>query len=301
MNWRRRGFALVLVIWALVLLSSLAAGFAFAVRHEIRVAGDMASIARAEAAATAALHATALALGNAEPDERWQADGRVREVPWPDATIGVRVQSESGRIDINRAPRELLVGLFSQLLPAGAAESLADALIDWRDSDDEAEPNGAERDAYARAGYRYGPANAAFNSVKELTRVLGFDQRTVETLSPYLTVYARRPRINVLGADLLVLLSVPGVDQDMAATLIAQRERVLAEGGRMDFTALRSGRRYLESRPNDRLLSIDIDVRLDDGLRRRERAVIQLNRSRGYILLARETKPAEQAPEDARP
>ena len=45
------GFALILVIWALVLLTSLATGFALAIRHEIRVAGDMASIAQAEATA----------------------------------------------------------------------------------------------------------------------------------------------------------------------------------------------------------------------------------------------------------
>jgi hypothetical protein len=57
----------------------------------------------------------------------------------------------------------------------------------------------------------------------------------------------------------------------------------------------------LESRPNDRLLSIDIDVRLDDGFRRREHAVIQLNRTRGYTLLARETLPTQLARGDARP
>ena len=59
MKQRAGGFALILVIWALVLLTSLATGFALAIRHEIRVSGDMASIAQAEATATAALHATA--------------------------------------------------------------------------------------------------------------------------------------------------------------------------------------------------------------------------------------------------
>jgi len=298
---RHGGFALILVIWAIVLLASLAAGFAFAVRHEIRVAGDMASVARAEAAASAALHTAALLLGRADPEERWQADTRLRSMPWPDAVIGVRVQSESGRIDINRAPRALLLGLFAQFFPPGRADALVDALIDWRDDDDEPEPAGAEREAYEQAGYSYGPANAPFNSVNELSRVLGFDGQIRDTLRPYLTVHSRRPRINVLGADLIVLLSVPGVDRDIAATLVAQRDRILTEGGRMDFTALRSGRQYLESRPNDRLLSIDIDVRLDSGFRRREHAVIQLNRTRGYTLLARETLPTRLTPGDTAP
>ena len=57
------GFALILVIWALVLLTSLATGFALAIRHEIRVAGDLASIAQAEATTSATLHAAAFMLG----------------------------------------------------------------------------------------------------------------------------------------------------------------------------------------------------------------------------------------------
>lgn len=301
MSRSSRGFALILVIWALVLLASLATGFAFAIRHEIRVAGDLASLARAEATATAALHATVRLLGAAEPDERWQAEAGLRDIPWPDAAIGVRVRSESGRIDINRAPHELLLGLVAQFHPLETAEALVDALVDWRDADDEPGPAGAEREAYLRAGYAYGPANAPFNSVNELSRVLGFDGQIRDALRPYLTVHSRRPRINLLGADLVVLSSVPGVDPATASSLIAQRERVLAEGGRMDLALLRNGRQYLESRPNDRLLSIDIDVRLDDGFRRRERAVVQLNRAQGYTLLAREVLPAALESEDARP
>jgi general secretion pathway protein K len=212
MNRRSRGFALILVIWALVLLTSLATGFALAIRHEIRVAGDLASIAQAEATATAALHATAFMVSLKEPTQRWQADKRLRKLPWPDADIGVRVQSESGKINVNLAPRELFNGLFTQFMSPARAEALTDALLDWRDGDDEPEPSGAEQEDYSRAGYAYGPANASFNSVNELRRVLGFDYPTVELLKPYLTVHSKRPRINVLGADAVALMAIPGVD-----------------------------------------------------------------------------------------
>ena len=127
--------------------------------------------------------------------------------------------------------------------------------------------------------------------MSELRRVLGFDARIVETVAPYLTIHSRRPRVNVLSADLVVLLSVPEMDRDTAWTLITERERALAEGGRMNMAVFRRGRQYLEARPNDKVLAVDIDVRLDDGLRRRERAVIALNRTRGYQLLAREARP----------
>jgi general secretion pathway protein K len=261
----------------------------------------MAATARAEAAATAALHAAALALSVADRDVRWEADARPHLIPWPDATVSVKVSPESGRIDLNRAPRELLVGLFEQYVPMATAEALADAVVDWRDADDDPQPAGAEADDYARARYGYAPANGVFNTVGELRRVLGFDTRLVERLSPYLTVYSGRPRINLMSADLVALLSVPDIDADTAAALMAQRERVLLDGGRMDLSEFPEGRKYLEARPNDTVLSIDIDVRLDDGLRRRERAVIRLNRARLYTLLARETRATGLQPAAAQP
>jgi general secretion pathway protein K len=299
MKPRDRGFALILVIWSLVLLSSLAGGFSYAVRHEARVAADMESIARAEAAAVAGLHTTVLALASGDPGDRWQADGRIREVSWPDAAIRIRVRSESSRIDLNHSPPELLAGLFVQVFPDQDAEALAAAVSDWRDPDDRPGPAGAERDAYVQAGYTYSPKNRPFDSVSELSQVIGFDSAMVERASAYLTVNSHQPRINVAGADLLVLAAVPGINRDDAEKFVAYRERVLAEGGTLDYNPLRNGMRYLDKRPGGRFLSIDIEVRLNEGLMRREHAVIRLDRARGYRLLARETHPARLEPDGA--
>ncbi len=288
---RQNGFALILVIWAVIMLASLASGFSLAVRHETRVAGDTAAIAHAEAAATAALHTAVLAFGSADAETRWQSNLEPHQLAWPGASIVVRAQSESGRIDINRAPRELLVGLFEQVLPNNDANELADAVVDWRDRDDEALAGGSEKRAYSGAGFAYTPPNMPFHSVNELSQVMGFNSAMVSRVRQYLTVYSRQPRINATSADLVTLNAVPGIDRDDAEAFIAERDRTLAEGGTLDFTALRNGRRYLDTRPGHMLLSLDIDVRLSDGLRRREHAVIQLNRARGYNLLLRETLP----------
>ena len=129
MKRRMGGFAMILVIWGLVLLASLASGFSMAVRHESRAAADLAAIAEAEAAATAALHITVLQLSQEDREQRWRADGLARRIAWPGAQVSVRVQSENGRIDINRSPTEPLVGLFEQLLPGSDPESLADELV----------------------------------------------------------------------------------------------------------------------------------------------------------------------------
>jgi general secretion pathway protein K len=291
LNRRSSGFALILVIWSLVLLASVATGFAFAVRHEIRIAADLTSAAQAEAAATAALHTAVLEFSTPATEGRWLADGQLHAVPWLGAAVAVRISLENGRIDINRAPRELLAGLFTLLFPDGNPDALSDAVIDWRDKDDQPGPAGAERESYSRAGYGYGPPNAAFDSVNELGRVMGFDSRMVDLARPYITVYSGRPKVHAASADLLVLEAVPGIDQAAARAFVAQREYALDGDGKLDLTGLQKGGRYLDTGSRISVLSVDIDVRLNDGWSRRERAVIKLDRRNGYLLLARERIP----------
>lgn len=288
------GFALILVIWGLLLLTSLATGFALAVRHETRIAADLADIARTEAAATAALHTTILALSSGSREDRWVADTRTHVLPWPSARISVRVQSESGRIDINRAPRELLIGLFAQLFDDTDAQTLADRVIDWRDRDDRPEPEGAEKADYFRAGYSYEPANSAFYSVDELSQVMGFSNSMVALARPYLTVHSRQPRVNAISADLVVLTSIPGIDHSAAEAFIAHRESALEEDGDIDYSLLRDAARYVDKRLGGRLFSLDIEVRLNNGLTRREHAVIRISRRESFSLLVRETLPVGQ-------
>ena len=293
MSYRReKGFALILVIWAMIILTGIASGFAFAVRHETRAAGDTVDLAHAEAAATAALNTAVLALTATDTDMRWRPDGQLRQVEWKDAAADVRIRAESGRVNLSLAPTELLIGLFEQVLPEADATALAHTLVDWRDRDDDRQPEGAEESDYAKAGYRYSPPNRPLASVHELSQVMGFDRTHIEAIRPYVTVYGRQPRINAASADLLVLAAIPGIEQEAAETFVIHRAQILADGGTLDYTALRNGRRYLDTRPDYRLVSIDTEVRMPSGLTWREQAVIQLDSARGYTLLSRETLPA---------
>ena len=288
MKRRADGFALILVIWALVLLATVASGFAAAVRHETRSAGDLASLARSEAIAAAAVRLAALALASTDPDIRWQADAQLREIPWPDARVGVRVRSENARIDLNRAPRELLVGLFAHRLPQADPEQLADAVIDWRDANDDPEPHGAEELAYRRAGYGYAPPNQPFHSVNELSQVIGFSDDGVRTLVPYLTVHSRWARISVASAEADVLMAIPGLEPTDVEAFIAQRDAALATGEPIDFGPLGGAQKYIETGGRSKTYALEIIVRLEDGTPRQERVVIQLDPRRGFNTLARD-------------
>jgi general secretion pathway protein K len=280
---------LILVIWALVIMLGVSAGFAMAVRHEARAASDELTRVETEAIATAARNLALMALYHRDPDLRWRADGQARDLAWPDADIAVRLRPESSRIDLNRAPRGVLVGLIEQIAPDENADALADAIVDWRDRDDRRSSDGAEADDYRAAGLPYEPSNQPFQSIHELSQVLGFDNALARALAPYLTIYANRPRINALGADSVVLAAIPGIDLATAERFIEERALALDDGMPPSVDNLRDGRRYIESSQEADVLLMDLAIRRAGAPLHLEQVVMERDDDQGYRLLARAT------------
>jgi DNA uptake protein ComE-like DNA-binding protein len=90
---------------------------------------------------------------------------------------GIRfgLEDESSRLNLNAlmvvdktgegAARDMLMTL------PGMTESIADAILDWIDADDEPREYGVERDYYASQSPPYAPKNGPFETVEELLRV----------------------------------------------------------------------------------------------------------------------------------
>ncbi len=74
---------------------------------------------------------------------------------------------EHSKLNLNLATKSQLTNI-PDLTP-----DIADAIIDWRDSNDEVESMGAESDYYANRGVKYRPRNDAFRSIAELELVAG--------------------------------------------------------------------------------------------------------------------------------
>lgn len=89
--------------------------------------------------------------------------------------FGVEILPASAFVNINQASEELLRDTlqFGGGLSPREAQVLAERIIDWRDADDAALPNGAERDAYEAANSPFRPRNGPFESVDDLIQVLG--------------------------------------------------------------------------------------------------------------------------------
>jgi general secretion pathway protein K len=228
---RARGVALVLVLWAVALLTVIASSFAFTSRTETLLARTQIASVRAQVLANAGIERALYELFKPASDpERWKLDGRTYPWDFDGVSVGISIRDESAKINLNRAPEALVKGLLKNAgLNDEDVARLADAIADWRDSDDFRRPNGAEARDYEAAGRNYKPANAPFETIDELRLVLNMTPELFKKLSGLLTVYSSREGFNSLSASPEVLYSIPDVNREAVAQYVAQRERERAE------------------------------------------------------------------------
>ena len=229
---RQAGVALVLVMWAAVLLAVIAGSFIEERRAETLVVANSVSMARAAAAADAGVQRALLDAfrGDAAPDA-WKRDGQPHDWAFDGIPVRVEMRDESAKIDINTASDPLLRGmLLSVGLDEDEAARILDAILDWRDPDTMRRPNGAEEPEYRAAGLTYGPANAPFEAIEELQLVLGMKPEIYRRLAPMITVYSRQTGVNPTIAPREVLLAIPGVTPQLVDDYLRRRAEAAAAG-----------------------------------------------------------------------
>ena len=215
-----------------MLLTVIASGFAYSMRTEALAARNAVALAQARSLADGAISRVAFELmrPRAVP-ETWQADGAVHYWQEDGATVAANAVDESGKIDLNTASDALLKNLFQTAAGADAdtAARLVDAIGDWKDADDLRRPQGAEGPDYQAAGLAYKPANASFETVAELQRVLGMTPALYAPVANSLTVFSRQPSVNPAYASRTVLLALPNATPEVVDAYIAQRNDALAQ------------------------------------------------------------------------
>jgi len=219
--------ALILVLWVTVLLTVIAASFALSARTEGVQARMVYDTTKARYLAEAGLHRAVYELRNPDPDSRWMADGRVYKMNFAEAEIEIKITDETGKIDINLASDELLVGLFASLgISEDEALMLTERVIDWRDNDNIKGMDGAEDDDYEAEGYKYGAKDALFDTVPELQQVMGISYEMYKKLEPAITVYSGARNINPAFAPRQALMALEDVGQEEAQQFIDEREEL---------------------------------------------------------------------------
>jgi hypothetical protein len=72
---RNKGFALIVVLWTLVLIAFIVAHVTASGRTEVRIANNLAAHAVAMTAADGAIYEATFNLSDPRPDQRWPVDG----------------------------------------------------------------------------------------------------------------------------------------------------------------------------------------------------------------------------------
>lgn len=232
----RRGVALMLALWLVVVLGAIAAGTAALVRGEVDTVGNLRARSAARYAAesgvvVARARLEAVLAAHDDPGGRARAfttlESRftdLTEAALGPARFGVAVADLNARLDLNYAEPATLRNFLAQFTSDDEATRVAAAIEDWRDEDDVPRPGGAEAAAYERAGSPYVPANAPLDRLETLRRVLGVSDSLADAVAPHITVDGDG-RINLNTAPYMVLSALPGIGPSGARELLSRRAR----------------------------------------------------------------------------
>jgi general secretion pathway protein K len=187
---RERGFALLIVLWTLVLIAFVVGQVATSGRIETRIASNLAANAVAQAAADGAIYGAIFHLADPQTDRRWLIDGNIRELVIGDAQIALTIEDEANWINPNLASLTLLNGLLRAVgADSEQAADLARAITEWVGSEEVAQPSAQSVARYQAVGLDYGPPGAALESIDEICRVRGMTAELCSSLRPHLTLF----------------------------------------------------------------------------------------------------------------
>lgn len=265
---KRQGSALMIMIWALLLMSVTVMG----VVEYIRYSAEEAALASAE---FQALHLaeSGLAVG-LHPDTR-RGDKVLKQKIGTDSGFDVVINYEGARIPVNLISddrlREAVYDLFVRWgVNSDEATVATDSLADWVDNNDEVRSNGAEKDYYEGLGVYDIPRNMGFINVDEMLLVRGMG--VVDRLKPdwreYFSVYGDGT-IDLRTAFKETLIAVSGASESDVENYIKRRDGADGIPGTEDDQRISDGEAYrLLNLTGDRAKAMQGILTSDDDLRR---------------------------------
>ena len=173
---KTRGLVLVAVLWVVMLLTVMVTVLAREVRLDSRI-----SMATGEQSLQRWLSRAGLEQATALLNEDLNIGDNLNDI-WNDnpddcndivlegGVFTIEITDQAGNLNINTATRQQLLALPDM------TEDIADAIIDWRDTDDEVSGKGAESGYYSNLPFAYKIRNGPFRTVRELLLVKGLPE-----------------------------------------------------------------------------------------------------------------------------
>jgi len=228
----RSGTILITAMWVVLVLAGLALVLARSMREEATASANHCSAIQAQAVAQGAAQfvLAQVALADGEALDVLEVPCAARQVGegyfWilhsnldEDTSYSYGITDEAAKININYVPADMLLNLPRM------TSDLADSIEDWRDTDSDVSPSGAEDEYYLLLPKPYYCKNDRFETVEELFLVNGAteeiiygedrnlngvldeneddnaDGRLDPGLYDYATVYSREPNVTETGED----------------------------------------------------------------------------------------------------
>lgn len=203
---RERGFILVFVIGLCLMLTTIVLSLTRSVQSQLRSLSAAVETARAEALADGGyrLAAERLALerrGDTPAVLNVRAQPLVGCRMAGTGTLVLSIEAEAGKISLNTSNAALLVAAFEGLgADPDLARRSAEAVLDYRDADDDSRAGGSEIEAWTAEAVAGGmpvrPKNRDFETVDELDRVALIPRALRDALKPLATAHTRAAGID---------------------------------------------------------------------------------------------------------
>jgi len=168
-----RGLALVAVLWVVVLLTVIVTVVGKTVRLDSYVSQSTAQEVCGRWAMRAGVE-KAIALLNEDTKasdcltDLWSENNEdCNNIILDECILDIKITDEAAKLNINTATKEQLMRLPYM------SSDIADAIIDWRDENEEPEQDGAEGGYYLNLDPGYNIRNGPFRTLKELLLVRG--------------------------------------------------------------------------------------------------------------------------------
>jgi general secretion pathway protein K len=263
------GFIVVAVLWILAALATLATIFSMYVINTATAFTVHDERLQAEGLARAAIELSVYQVAASTPAPLSRGSFLFRI---GNASVNAEFMSETARIDLNSAPKELIAGLFTTLGAARSqADYYADRIIGWRTPPAQENPE-AESGLYRAAGLVYGPRGALFPHASELALVHGIPDLMIERALPFLTVYSGQPQINIYNAAPQVVAALPGMDPPRLNAVLVQREA--GPQNAQGLLAMLGPAQTLANTQSSKALRVTARIAFDSGQRMTTEAVI---------------------------
>ncbi len=265
---RPSGSALMLMVWALLLMSVTVMG----VVEYIRYSAEEAKLGAAE---FYALHLAESGLAVGLHPEARRGDKVLKQKVGTDSGFDVVINYEGARIPINYVTddrlREAVYQLFIRWgLNSDEAGVASESLADWVDRDDDVRANGAESAFYQQQGIEDMPRQGGFIDVDEMLLVRGMG--VVDRLKPdwreFFSVYGDGT-IDLRTAFKDTLIAVTGASENDVENYVARRDGADGIPGTEDDQRVSDGEAFrLLGLTGDKARSLSAILTSEDSLRR---------------------------------